>query len=368
MTEEERILLHAVARLVIVSERGSLEDQLTRRPIEESLPAPFQPRLAAQTYSEPALAPPKISFFNGIGGFAHGGREYVATLGEGQWPPAPWSNVIANSEDFGFLITETGGGFTWSINSHENRLTPWSNDAVSDPAGEAIYIRDEDSGATWTSTPLPIREAQPYLVRHGQGYTVFEHASHGISQELLMFAPLDAPVKISLLRLLNRTDRRRRLSVTSYNELVLGVSRETSAIHVVTDLEESERAIFARNSYNNEFADRVTFVGTSEDRFTMTCDRNEFVGRNGQLAKPAALRRVGLSGRDGAGLDPCAAIQTMIELAPGETREVRLVPFAGRRWIVGFNGLAGGSLDEPGARDRFAAALKAGGFEPGGLE
>ena len=322
MAEDERILLHAVARVVIVSERGSLEDQLTRRPIEEDLPAPFQPRTAAQTYPEPVLSPPKVSFFNGIGGFAHGGREYVASLGEGQWPPAPWSNVIANSEDFGFLITETGGGFTWSINSHENRLTPWSNDAVSDPPSEAIYLRDEDSGVTWTPTPLPIREAGAYLVRHGQGYTVFEHASHGISQELLLFAPLDAPVRISLLRLRNRTDRLRRLSLTSYNELVLGGSREASAMHVVTDLEEGERAIFARNSYNNEFADRVTFVGTSEDRFTMTCDRNEFLGRNGNLAKPAAMRRVGLSGRDGAGLDPCAAIQTTIELAPGEAREV----------------------------------------------
>ena len=322
MPEEERILLHAVARVVIITERGSLEDQLTRRPIDEDLPPPFQPRMAAQSYPEPTLVPPKVSFFNGIGGFAHGGREYVATLGEGQSTPAPWSNVIANSEDFGFLITETGGGFTWSINSHENRLTTWSNDAVSDSPGEVIYIRDEDSGATWSPTPLPIREAGDYLVRHGQGYTVFEHASHGISQELLLFAPLDAPVKISLLRLRNRTDRPRRLSVTNYNELVLGVSRESSAMHVVTGLEEGERAIFARNSYNNEFADRVTFVGTSEDRFTMTCDREEFVGRNGNLAKPAALRRVGLSGREGAGLDPCAAIQTTIELAPGEAREV----------------------------------------------
>ena len=93
-------------------------------------------------------------------------------------------------------------------------------------------------------------------------------------------------------------------------------------MHVVTDLEEGERAIFARNSYNNEFADRVTFVGTSHDQFTMTCDREEFVGRNGNLAKPAALRRVGLNGRDGAGLDPCAAIQTTVELAPGEAGRI----------------------------------------------
>src|SRR6266446_6779789 len=322
MQEEERILLHAVARVVIVSERGSLEDQLVRRPIEGILPAPFQPRGALQAYPEAAFDLPKLSFFNGLGGFAHGGRQYVIVLGEGQWAPAPWSNVIANSADFGFLITENGGGFTWSTNSHENRLTPWSNDAVSDPPSEVIYLRDEDSGAIWTPTPLPIREAQTYIIRHGQGYTVFEHASHGLSQELLLFAPIDAAVKISLLRLRNRTDRRRRLSITSYNELVLGVNREATAPHVVTDLEEQEGAIFARNSYNNEFASRVAWVGTSEPRFTMTCDRTEFIGRNGTLAQPAALRRVGLSGRDGAGLDPCLAIQAAIELAPGEAREV----------------------------------------------
>ena len=322
MPEDVRILLHSVARVVIVSERGSLEDQLVRRPVEETLPAQFQPRSPSQIYPESAPEPPKLSFFNGLGGFAHGGREYVVMLGEGQWSPAPWSNVVANNTDFGFLITETGAGFTWSQNSHENRLTPWSNDTVSDPPGEVIYLRDEDSGATWTPTPLPIREGQDYLIRHGQGYSVFEHASHGISQELLVFAPLDAPVKISLLRLRNRSDRRRRLSATSYQELVLGVTRETSANQIVTDVEEGEGAIFARNSYNNEFSSRVAFVGTSESRFTITCDRKEFIGRNGSLAQPAALHRTALSGRDGAGLDPCAAIQVSIELAPGEAREV----------------------------------------------
>ena len=321
LKEHERILLHAVARIVIVSERGSLEDQLTRRPVEEALPPAFVPRAASQVYPEPIADTPALSFFNGLGGFAHGGREYVSTLGEGQWSPAPWSNVIANTEDFGFLITETGGGFTWSVNSHENRLSPWSNDTVSDPPGEVIYLRDDDTGAVWTPTPLPTRETQSYTIRHGQGYTVFEHASHGLSQELLVFAPLDAPVKISLLRLRNRTDRRRKLSITSYTELVLGVSREATAAHVVTDLEETHGAILARNSYNNEFSKRIAFAATSEHRFTMTCDRGEFIGRNGSLAKPAAMKRAALSGRDGAGLDPCAAIQTPIELAPGEARQ-----------------------------------------------
>lgn len=322
LSEDERVLLHAVARVVIVSERGSLEDQLMRRPVEEAMPPPFVPRAASQVYPERIIDVPELSFFNGLGGFAHSGREYVTVLGEGQWSPAPWSNVIANTEDFGFLVTETGGGFTWSINSHLNRLTPWTNDPVSDPPGEVIYLRDEDTGSVWTPTPLPIREPQPYLIRHGQGYTVFEHASHGLSQELLLFAPLDAPVKISLLRLGNQSDRRRRISLTSYNELVLGVNRMGTAAYVVTGLEESRGAIFARNAYNNEFAGRTAFAGTSAERFTMTGDRKEFIGRNGSLSTPAAMRRASLSGRAGAGLDPCAAIQTMIELAPGETREL----------------------------------------------
>jgi cyclic beta-1,2-glucan synthetase len=322
MPEADRILLHAVARAVIVAERGLLEDQIERTRVEELMPAPFVPRLPSQTYPDPPVAPPELTFFNGLGGFHQGGREYVIVLGAEQWTPAPWSNIIANKVAFGFQVTETGAGYSWSINSRENRLTPWSNDAVSDPPGEIVYLRDEDTGTLWSATPLPIREAEPYLIRHGQGYTVFEHTSHGISQELLLFAPLDAPLKISLLRLRNRTDRKRRLTITSYNELVLGVQRTTSAPYVITEIDQPRATIFARNPFNNEFANRVTFVATNEQVSSATCDRKEFLGRNGILARPAALRRVSLAGRDGAGLDPCAALQTTIELAPHEAREV----------------------------------------------
>ena len=322
MPEADRILLHAVARVVIVAERGSFEDQIERRRVEEPLPVPFVPRLPSQTYPETTVAPPDLSFFNGLGGFHQGGREYVTLLGAEQWTPAPWCNVIGNAVEFGFQITETGGGCTWSLNSRENRLTPWSNDAVSDPPGEVIYLRDGDTGSIWSATPLPIREREPYTIRHGQGYSVFEHTSHGISQELLVFAPLDAPVKISLLRLRNRTARKRKLTITNYNELVLGVSRASSAPYIVTEIDAPASTIFARNPYNNEFADRIAFVATSEKMSSATCDRKEFIGRNSSLETPAALRRTGLAGRDGAGLDPCAAVQTTIELAPNEAREV----------------------------------------------
>jgi len=322
MPEPDRILIHSVARAVIVTERGSLEEQLERKFVEEPLPKPFLQRLASQTYPEQSTGLPELQFFNGLGGFNQTGQEYVIVLADTQWTPAPWSNVIANGKGFGFLVTETGGGYTWSVNSRENKLTPWSNDAVSDPPAEAVYLRDEETGTLWSVTPLPVREAEPYTIRHGQGYTVFEHTSHGISQELLLFVPLDASVKISLLRLRNRTNRRRRLSVTMYNELVLGVFRNNSAPHLITEIAAENSSIFARNPFNNEFAGRVAFVATSEPLAGATCDRKEFLGRNGSTSRPAALRRAKLSGRDGAGLDPCAALQVTIELAPGEAREV----------------------------------------------
>ena len=322
MPDKDRILLHTIARAVIVTERGSIENQLLQRPVTANLPRFFIPQKSAKIYPETKTALPELAFFNGIGGFGKGGREYVTILGENQWTPAPWSNIVANKNDFGFQVSETGAGYTWSINSRENRLTPWFNDAVSDPIGEIIYLRDEETGTIWSPTALPIRENEPYIVRHGQGYTVFEHSSHGIEQELKMFVPLDDSVKISVLRLRNKTNRRRKISVTIYNELVLGTFRERNAPYIITEIDEQTGNIFARNPFNNEFAERVAFAAVGEKSASATCDRKEFFGRNGSREKPAALFREKLSGRDGAGLDPCAAIQIVIELAPDEEREI----------------------------------------------
>ena len=294
-----------------------------QRPFEAKLPKDFVANEQAKSYPEPTAALPDLTFFNGVGGFAQNGREYVTLLGENQWTPAPWLNVIANEHEFGFQVSETGAGFTWAVNSRENRITPWSNDPVSDPPGEAIYLRDEVTGTIWTPTPLPIRETEPYAIKHGQGYSVFEHLSHGIFQELLMFAPVDAPVKISLLRLHNRTNRKRRISITSYNELVLGFRRGQTVPYIITETD--GKNIFAKNPFNNEFAEKMAFVAMSETPQSLTCDRKEFIGRNRSLKNPEALEREKLSGRSGAGLDPCAALQTVIELEPDETREIAVL-------------------------------------------
>jgi cyclic beta-1,2-glucan synthetase len=320
--DADRILLNTVARAILIAERGDLEDEILRRPIEFEMPKDFAARAPLRAYPETSNAAPNLSFFNGLGGFDKGGREYVTTLGEGQWTPAPWLNVIANEKSFGFQVSETGSGFTWSANSRENRLTPWSNDPVGDPPGEVIYLRDEETGAIWTPTPLPIRETGPYTIRHGHGYTIFEHMSYGIEHELTLFVPLDAPVKISLLRLRNRTEKTRKLTVTNYNELVLGFDRSRTVPYIVTEADLKNGCIRARNRYNNEFAVRIAFVATNHEVTSLTCDRKEFLGRNGNLHKPAALGREKLSGRAGAGLDPCAALQITVELLPDEEVEI----------------------------------------------
>ncbi len=321
MPDEDRILFMTVARAVLVGGLGSLEQQIERKPRALRLPPEIAPPQSLRPRPHAPVPRPQLEFFNGLGGFARGGREYVTVLGDGQSTPAPWSNVIAN-EWLGFIVSESGGGYTWNENSRENRLTPWSNDPVSDAPGEVVYVRDEETGEIWTPTPLPIRGHDPYTVRHGQGYTVFETTTHGVEHEMTLFVAPDDPVKVIRLRLRNAESQRRSLSVTFYAEWVLGVLREASAPFVVTSVDEQTGALFARNPYNNEFAHKIAFADSTPRPRSFTAERKEFVGRNGSLARPRGLLRQSLSGRAGAGYDPCAALQVAVTLPPGEQREV----------------------------------------------
>ncbi len=328
MSEEDRALLQTVARVVVFDEAGSFQEQAERRDRSESfIPALVPSRTRREPSRSTELSDDELIFANGLGGFSTDGREYIIRLRQGQHTPAPWVNVIANAE-FGTVVSESGGAYTWWNNSHEFRLTPWSNDPVTDVSGEAMYMRDEETGRVWTPTPLPQSSSQgsgPFTIRHGFGYSVFEHMNDGIVTELCLFVAVDAPVKIARLRVTNDSGRRRQLSATGYWELVLGELRSKTLMHVVTELDPTTGAIFARNRFNADFADRLVFADCSDAAHTVTADRTEFLGRNGSPANPAALRRVRLSGRVGAGLDPCAAMQTQFALEEGEEREIIFV-------------------------------------------
>ena len=323
LTPETRMQLQCAARVVLLSRRGSLAEQIGRSRVAKSnLPSAYK-RAKAVPYTEAPLPKVNFEFFNGLGGFVENGREYVTVLSEGLRTPEPWVNVIANPE-FGFLTSESGSGFTWSLNSRENQLTPWVNDHVMDTPGEALYVRDEFTGEVWSPTALPIRiEKSEYMARHGQGYTRFLHNSHGILLDLVQFVPPDDTIKISKLTLRNSSNRARRLSVTGYVEWVLGNSRSASAPHIVTEIDAQSGALLARNSWNSEFAGRVAFADLGGKQTSFTGDRTEFLGRNRGPENPEVLERGGpLSGNVGAGLDPCAALQTSFELGPGRKTEI----------------------------------------------
>jgi cyclic beta-1,2-glucan synthetase len=316
-------LIQSAARIVIPARRGNLAEQIRRIPDLAKKPPGTEPKkITSAPTAPPIQTRPELEFFNGFGGFGNNGREYFTILERDQWTPAPWINVIAN-RNFGFHVSTEGSGFTWSVNSQQNQITPWSNDPVRDPPGEAIYIRDDESGDIWTPTALPIRESSPYIVTHGQGFTRFGHSSHDIETVLTQFVPVDDPIKISRLKVTNRSNRERRLTVTAYAEWVMGTSRGASAPFIVTDLLPGTQAVLARNPWHNDFGTRVAFFDLGGRQLSWTADRTEFIGRNGTLAQPAAVCSGGpLSNIVGAGLDPCAALQAPIRLAPGESTEV----------------------------------------------
>jgi len=233
--------------------------------------------------------------------------------------------VIANPV-FGAMVSETGSGFTWFGNSQRNRLTGWSNDPVLDQTPEALYLRDEESGAYWSPTAGPVRDNEAYRARHGAGYTVFEHNSNGIGQELTLFVPMDekggAPLKLQRLRITNASSKWRRLSLTWYLELTLGENRETSQMHIITTWDEEAQTLFAQNRYHPEYGERVTFMAVTPKANSFSGDRSAFIGRNRSLADPLAMELVRLSQRTGAGLDPCAALRVVIELSSGQQQDL----------------------------------------------
>ncbi len=320
----DKILLKTVAGVILDEKSGTLAEHARRLTSQTTHLPEFIPSLSpalANEATEHLQSPNNLLLDNTLGGFSPDGREYVIHLLPGQHTPHPWINVIANPQ-FGFLVSEVGSGPSWAGNSGENRLTPWRNDPVTDMPGEVIYLRDEETGLVWSPTLMPAGANTTHIIRHGAGYSIFESQSHGLNQNLCLFAAPDAPVKIARLNLKNLWKRPRRITITYYAEWVLGTTRDTHQAYIMPEFDPERHALLAKNRYNSEFGERVAFLAASKTPHGITTDRTEFLGRKGSLRTPAALGRIGLKSKVIAGVDPCAVIQLHVDLQPGATEEV----------------------------------------------
>ncbi len=318
ISNEDRILFQTVARIIISDNGGTLIDHVKRK-LLPGVNIPYITPIQTSKSVTPIELPKDLIFYNGTGGFSADGSEYVIVVDNKNKTPAPWVNVIANS-NFGTVISENGTAYTWIDNAHELRLTPWKNDPVCDKGGEVFYIRDYESAYFWSPTLLPTGDQTPYIIRHGFGYSVFEHIEDGIYTEMTVFVDLDAAVKYNVLKIRNQSGRLRKLSATGYIEWVLDNNRPKTIMHIHTEIDPDSGALFAKNPYNAEFNNRVAFFDVDDNNKTFTADRSEFIGRNGSLQNPDAMSRQKLSGKIGLALDPCAAIQVPFDLDDGEEK------------------------------------------------
>jgi cyclic beta-1,2-glucan synthetase len=323
ISAEDRLLFESVARVVIHDNKGTLAEQVNKYLAEPVLPPLLEVKpMTTEDTGQSISLPKDLVFFNSIGGFTKDGKEYKIITDKECTTPAPWVNVIANP-DFGTVVSENGSAYTWAVNAHEYRITPWSNDPVSDTGGEAFYLRDEETGHFWSPSPFPRAGDSPYITTHGFGYTAFEHTEQGVTTEMRVHVDAMSPVKFIVIKVKNESGRERKFSATGFLEMILGDVRSKTNMHITSEYDHNTGALLMRNRYGAQFGERVTFFKVNESNLlSFTADRSEFIGRNSNLANPKALYRKKLSGRCGAGIDSCAALQVKFDLLNGSEKEI----------------------------------------------
>lgn len=319
MPKEDIFLLYSTSRIVLKGGAGPFEKQLKNRKLEFYTRKTNKSRDSMTQVGN--LNRENLLFFNEYGGFNNEENEYIINVSNNFYTPAPWINVISNDK-FGFIISERGGGYVWAENSRENKISPWSNDPVSDEPYEIIYLKDMDNGDLWTITPEPVGFKSLCKVRHGWGYTIFERDCNGIEQQLTVFVPLEDRVKISTVKLKNNDSVRRKIELTYYLEPVLGVNEYFTKQHLITEYDADNDVFIIKNGYNSDFPDRIVFMLSSEKIEGYCGDRYKFLGNGGNKESPLGLKNDNLEGSVGAGYDPCGAIQIHAELEVGEEKEI----------------------------------------------
>jgi cyclic beta-1,2-glucan synthetase len=315
-------VLASVARIVLYARRGNLALQ-TARLSEGALLKPLQPSLKLVPAKHSSRDTQTLELYNGFGGFSADGTEYVVDLRQGHVTPAPWINVIANP-NFGFQSAADGGGYTWQGNSRENKLTSWSNDPVSNPLSETIYVQDEADGDLLSPTFAPMKSSEgTHRARHGFGYTIYERDIRNLRMELLQLVPLADSIKISRLKISNTASQSRTLKITHYVEWVMGTSRGATSPFLNSEIDSTTGTIFIRNPWNLSTGEQIAFTDMGGTQTSWTGDRREFLGTYGSLDAPRVLLDdSSLSNKTGAGMDPCSVLQSEIKIKPGETIEI----------------------------------------------
>lgn len=329
INDEIENLLFAIARLVFDDEKGYIVSQIKDIIIKGnkqrqyySLNYDMISAHADYNYQPYDFGNEKLEFYNGIGGFEPSGKEYIIRLDKGKNTPAPWINVISNGS-FGFIVSESGSSYTWNKNSRENKISTWNNDWVSDPISEILYLRDEYTGDIWNINPYPVRDDGTYIIKHGFGYSIFQHEKYGIFGEMTMFVPIKDNIKLVLVKLKNLCDVKRELSLTYYSELVLGVTPQKSYQYISTYIDENEKYIYASNPYDKIFGDEKAYlkiVGGNEESFTGS--KEDFIGRCRSTKEPYALTKTVLSNLSGSGMQPCLCANSKLVLEPMEEKYV----------------------------------------------
>ncbi len=319
VSQEDRILFQAVARIILSDSFGTLDEQIKRRSKVKPVIPYFTPTKFYASQESSIEMPKDLIFFNGIGGFSPNGKEYHIITSAENPSPAPWCNIIANPV-FGAVISESGQSYSWMENAHEYRLTPWNNDSITDLCGEAFYLRDEESGKYWSPCQLPNPGKSIYKCIHGFGYSEFQFMEDGIYSSMTVFVDLEDPVKYILFKIKNSSGRLRKLSLTGYMEWVLGELRSKTVMQIVTEINPETGVLLAGNTYNSDFGNYVSFFDVDDPAKTFTSDRTEFLGRNGTYKNPDAMGKAKLSGRVGAAQDACAVLQSAMDLTDSEER------------------------------------------------
>ncbi|WP_425619242.1 glucoamylase family protein [Anatilimnocola sp. NA78] len=352
LPQEEQSLFETVAACVLHGERGTLSQQLdAANQLAMKLAAYSAPRKLeianrlpkARPVNSPS-APEPLEYWNGIGGFAHDGREYRIRVQPENLPPMPWSQVVAN-EQLGFLVTESGGGYTWFANSRENKLSSWSNDPIGDAPGEVLYLQDEATGESWLPLAGGSRSSESWA-HYGAGFARFVQHAPELRQEVLLSVDANEPVKFIRLKITNRSAQAKTFVATYFAEMVLGVTREQTHLHLNSEFDPQTQAIFCRNPYHPEYPQQVAFLKVLGETIGHTTDRAEFLGRHGSWERPEGLQTKKLLRRVGVGYDPCAVVQSRLTIGPQQTAEVVFLLGAGedvtqaRKLLAQFSTLA----------------------------